>query len=49
MSHIQKILVPMDGSPSAIAALWEAVELAEDLGAGIEVLHVDAPDQHVLA
>ncbi|MGZ3418650.1 MAG: universal stress protein [Polyangiales bacterium] len=45
MSHIQKILVPMDGSPSAIAALWEAVELAEDLGAGIEVLHVDAPDQ----
>ena len=40
MGHIQKILVPMDGSPSSIAALEEALTLAEDLGAAIDVLHV---------
>ena len=45
MGHIQKILVPMDGSPSSITALAEALTLAEDLGAAIEVLHVKTPEQ----
>ena len=45
MGHIQKILVPMDGSPPSIAALWEAVALAEDLQADIDVLHVKAPNR----
>ncbi len=40
MSHFQKILVPMDGSPASIAALDKAVMLAEDLGASVAVLHV---------
>jgi nucleotide-binding universal stress UspA family protein len=48
MPHIQKILVPIDGSPSSIACLWEAVMLAEELGAAIDVLHVDAPDQFAI-
>lgn len=45
MSHFQKILVPMDGSPSSIAALEEALVLAEDLDAAIDVLNVRAPDR----
>ena len=45
MGHIQKILVPMDGSPPSIAALGEAVALAEDLAAAIDVLHVNAPNE----
>ena len=45
MGHIQKILVPMDGSPPSIAALWEAVALAEELQAAIDVLHVDGPNR----
>jgi nucleotide-binding universal stress UspA family protein len=49
MSHFQKILVPMDGSPASIAALEEALVLAEDLAAEIEVLHVYAPDRFELA
>ena len=48
MSHIEKILVPMDGSPSSIAALEEAVVLAEELAATIDVLHVYAPDRFEL-
>lgn len=48
MSHFQKILVPMDGSPSSIAALEEALVLAEDLAADIEVLQVFAPDRFEL-
>lgn len=44
MSHFQKILVPMDGSPSSIAALEEALAIAEDL-AEVFVLQVNAPDQ----
>lgn len=44
MSHIQKILVPMDGSPASIAALAQAVRLAESLDAAVEVLHVNAAD-----
>lgn len=43
MGHIHKILVPMDGSPSSIAALTQALTLAEDVGASIDVLHVNAP------
>ncbi len=45
MSHIKKILVPLDGSPASIAALAQAVTLAEDVEATVEVLHVDAPDE----
>jgi nucleotide-binding universal stress UspA family protein len=45
MGHIHKILVPMDGSPCSIAGLAHAVMLAEDLGADLETLHVNAPDQ----
>ncbi len=45
MSHIQKILVPMDGSPASIAALEQAVTLAQDLGASIDVLHVNEPEE----
>lgn len=44
MSHFQLILVPMDGSPASIAALSEAVTLAEELSASIEVLHVLATE-----
>jgi len=40
MAHIRKILVPMEGSPSSLAALSQAVALAVDLGASIIVLHV---------
>jgi nucleotide-binding universal stress UspA family protein len=45
MSHCHKMLVPIDGSPCSIAALSYAVTLAEDLGAAIEVLHVDGADR----
>lgn len=48
MSHIEKILVPMDGSPSSIAALEEALVLAEELAAAVDVLHVYAPDRFEL-
>lgn len=45
MSRIKHILVPVDGSACSRAALAQAVQLADDLGAEIEVLHVRAPDQ----
>ena len=45
MAHIQKILVPVDGSPPSLAALSEAVRLAEDVGATIEVLRVSGVDR----
>ncbi|HSQ67893.1 MAG TPA: universal stress protein [Polyangiaceae bacterium] len=45
MTHLKKILVPIDGSPASVEALWRAVTLAEDVGATVAVLHVDAPDQ----
>jgi nucleotide-binding universal stress UspA family protein len=48
MRHIQRILVPMDGSSASVAALSQAVALADDLGAAIDVLHVTAPDQFVV-
>jgi nucleotide-binding universal stress UspA family protein len=46
MGHIQKLLVPMDGSPSSLTALAEALTLAEDLGGGaeVDVLHVKTAD-----
>lgn len=44
MGHIDKILVPIDGSPASTAALTQAVELAEDLGASVDVLHVRSPE-----
>lgn len=42
MRRIQKILVPLDGSPPSLAALEHAADLAEDLGASVDVLHVRA-------
>jgi universal stress protein A len=45
MSHVRKILVPVDGSPPSIAALDHAVALAEDLGATLEVIHIETPDR----
>jgi nucleotide-binding universal stress UspA family protein len=42
MSHIRKILVPMDGSQPSLAALEQAADLADDLGASVDVLYVDA-------
>jgi nucleotide-binding universal stress UspA family protein len=45
MAHIHKILVPMDGSAPSMAALSEAVTLAEDLEASVDVLNVNAPDE----
>jgi nucleotide-binding universal stress UspA family protein len=44
MAHIKRILVPVDGSPASRAALAEAVAVAEDTGAAIDVLHVVAPE-----
>jgi len=40
MDTLQFILVPVDGSPSSLAALDHAVALARDYDARIEVLHV---------
>lgn len=45
MAHIQRILVPSDGSPPSLAALCEAAMLAEELGASIDVLEVQGPDR----
>ncbi len=46
MAGIRNILVPVDGSPPAIAALEHAVALAQDCASTtIDVLHVDAPDE----
>lgn len=46
MGHIHKILVPMDGSPSSIAALTQALTLAEDVGADVDVIHVGAAGEN---
>ncbi len=35
----------MDGSPPSLAALCEAIALAEELEAAIDVLHVDSPNR----
>jgi nucleotide-binding universal stress UspA family protein len=48
MAALHTILVPLDGSPPSIAALHHAVALAEDTGAMVDVLHVDAPDAFAL-
>jgi nucleotide-binding universal stress UspA family protein len=45
MSHVHKMLVPMDGSPCSIAALSYAITLAEDLDAAIDVLHVNGANR----
>lgn len=45
MPALQSILVPVDGSPPSLAALEHAIALAEDLGARIDVLHVEVPDE----
>jgi len=42
MAALQNILVPLDGSPPSLAALEHAVALAEDSGAAIDVLHIEA-------
>jgi nucleotide-binding universal stress UspA family protein len=51
MAHtIKRILVPVDFNVPSRAALTLAGDLAEPLGASIEVLHVlDLPDEHVIA
>lgn len=45
MPALQSILVPVDGSAPSLAALEHAIALAEDIGAKIDVLHVEAPDE----
>jgi nucleotide-binding universal stress UspA family protein len=45
MASLQLILVPVDGSAPSLAALDHAIALAEDSGARIDVLHVDAPEE----
>jgi nucleotide-binding universal stress UspA family protein len=45
MSNLRRILVPVDGSPPSIAALEHAIALAEDTGAMVESLHIDAPNE----
>jgi nucleotide-binding universal stress UspA family protein len=42
MTALQSILVPVDGSPSSLAALEHAIALAEEGNARIDVLHVVA-------
>jgi nucleotide-binding universal stress UspA family protein len=44
MAALQSILVPVDGSGPSLAALEHAIALAEDLGANIQVLSVEVPD-----
>jgi nucleotide-binding universal stress UspA family protein len=44
MSAPRSILVPVDGSPASVAALEHAAALAEDGGARVDVLHVEAPE-----
>lgn len=41
MTALQSILVPVDGSAPSLAALEHAISLAENLGARIDVLHVE--------
>jgi nucleotide-binding universal stress UspA family protein len=43
-SVLRNILVPIDGSPPAIAALEHAVALAAEGVAVVDILHVRAPD-----
>ena len=44
MNTLQTILVPVDGSPASLAALDDAVVLAQDYNARIEVLHIIPPE-----
>lgn len=44
MGSLHKILVPVDGSPPALAALEHAVALAIDCDATVDLLHVEAAD-----
>jgi nucleotide-binding universal stress UspA family protein len=44
MPALQSILVPVDGSGPSLAALEHAIALAEDLGANLQVLSVEVPD-----
>jgi len=47
---IKRILVPVDFSAASRAALWRAGELAGELGASLDVLHVlDLPEAHHMA
>lgn len=45
MTVLASILVPLDGSPPSVAALEHALALAEEYGAKVDVLHVQAPDE----
>jgi nucleotide-binding universal stress UspA family protein len=44
MSLIRKILVPIDFSPCSQAAVYYAGALAEELGASLEVVHIESDD-----
>jgi nucleotide-binding universal stress UspA family protein len=43
VSHIQKLLVPIDGSPGGALALRTAADIAKTTGASIDVLQVVVP------
>jgi nucleotide-binding universal stress UspA family protein len=47
MSALQRILVPVDGSPPSLAALDHAIALADDGDVIVDVLHVDVGDDVV--
>jgi universal stress protein A len=47
MLSIKRILVPIDFSASSRAALSHAAQLAEALGASVEILHVHEPTGYV--
>jgi len=42
---MRKLLLPLDGSPTTARALRTATQLAEDLGASIDLLYVAGPGQ----
>jgi nucleotide-binding universal stress UspA family protein len=43
ISHIRKLLVPVDGSPGGAVALGAALRLAQSCGAGLKLLQVAVP------
>jgi nucleotide-binding universal stress UspA family protein len=48
MGHVHKMLVPIDDSACSMSALGQAVALAEDLGAEVELLHIAPADERAL-
>jgi nucleotide-binding universal stress UspA family protein len=43
ISHIRKLLVPVDGSPGGAVALWTGLQLARATGASFDVLEIVVP------